>query len=174
MDTGTALKCTFPFDTQIRSCGFLGILRRLRKDHLGYSDDWLDDSEVQAPEPPPSAPVCCEVVDASGVKYFRDPPEVGPLNLGFKLSCDQPWALDDGFIDFDAYVGANGDIPWGSGSCSLFGEDVRQLECAADVEKAGQKKSRTTIVLEGCPALDITFQSPFFTPPEPGVSCPSG
>lgn len=173
-DTGTALKCSFPFNTQSDVVDFWASFAGCPKRYLGNSGGWLDDSEVKAPEPPPSAPVCCEVVDASGVKYFRDPPEVGPLNLGFKLSCDQPWALDDGFIDFDAYIGANGDIPWGSGSCSLFGEDTRQLECAADVEKAGQKKSRTTIVLEGCPSLDITFQSPFFTPPEPGASCPSG
>lgn len=136
----------------------------------------------------PTAQTCCENVRARNVKYFRDPPGIGALFLGFDMQCaDANWQLGSQCASFDALVGANRNIPWTSGKCCPDPNYPDRLNCSGSIE--GQKKSMTKIVMTyGSCTAEAEFQSPYQAPveqsdsasqPKPPsdsglTSCPSG
>jgi hypothetical protein len=114
---------------------------------------------------------CCSNVEADNVDYFRDPPEVGTLYLGFDLTCTTRWDLDAGeCAEFNAFVGADTDIYWATGECCPDEDNPYNLVCEAPLEN--QKNSKTRIALrygDSC-ELEVYFQSPYYAP----KTCPPG
>jgi len=174
------LRCYFPRNTQSDRVDYWIALEDCEEE-LGYSDGWLEDQdEGEFPEPPEpplsqSSGTCCQQVEAKSVKYFRDPPEIGPLFLGFDLVCDQPWQVGDDCAEWEAWVGAERDIFWTSGSCCPDAENPNRLNCEGGIDN--QKKSMTKIEMSyGDCSWEVEFQSPYYAPveEEEDDGCPPG
>jgi hypothetical protein len=136
---------------------------------IGMEFDREEDEEEVKPAEQKGKCCSTEVELYKSAEYFRDPPKVGTLYLGFGITCNEPWEIDRGEenVDFEAFVGANTDIYWGSGKCEL-GKDQYTLVCSAPVED--QKNSKTKVVLsyDDICEQEFYFQSPFY-----GL-CPAG
>ena len=180
-NNGAKLTCSFPYNSESDRVDYYISIGNC-EENLGYSDGWLGGAEAAAPEPGLSEPktACCSAVKPEQPIYFRDPPEVGKLYLGFGLGCEDSWNFDDNTCaEFDAYVGAKRDIFWASGECCPDAESPDKfLLCEAPLED--QKKSATKIELRyGSCYWETEFQSPYFAPPEPDSEsssdgCPAG
>jgi hypothetical protein len=168
------LSCGFPYDTNSDRVDYWIRLGDC-EESLGYSDGWLEKTEPEA-EPLNNEPAtnCCQVVKNEAPVYFRDPPKVGTLYLGFGLNCEQPWDFDPNTCaTFDAYVGANRDIFWTNGECCIDAESPYFLGCKAPIKD--QKKSATKIELRyGECMWDFEFQSPYEAPQESCDGTPCG
>jgi len=184
---GTLTRCYFSRDHMADRVNFWVALDECLQE-AGYSDGWLDDSGEEKAEvggevvtaPQPSAP-CCEILDISAAKYYRDPPRVGRLILYFEVRFDdcKPISGDD-TLSGKVYVGPKQEEFWTDVECfdDLDGDDYFPCESPGNID---QKKSKSRLVLEsGSCESEALFQSPYYAPivpeeeEESASECPDG
>ncbi|MCJ7824744.1 MAG: zinc ribbon domain-containing protein [Anaerolineales bacterium] len=138
---------------------------------FGYSDGWLKDSEEEKSgdggevvDAPLSTAPCCEILNISGAKYYRDPPEVGRMGLFFKINFDdcKPISGED-ILSGKVYIGPGQTEFWTDVECydDLDADNTIACESPGNIE---QKKSGSRLVLESdnC-EWEALFQSPFYS-----------
>jgi len=116
---------------------------------------------------------CCEIVDVGDVFLKRNPPEVGPLQLGFFLECDGSFGLFDSedSISGDVFVNVGFSECWTEVIChkATFEADNFLWCTSPKGTDLPQKKSKTKVVLsKGNCTWEAEFQSPYYEPqPDP-------